>query len=72
MATPYIAGAHALLFEARNKTLRGQDARQIFMNTAIPGSFFNDTEIAPVAKQGSGLINIKNAIAAKVSTICSC
>ncbi|KAF9362243.1 hypothetical protein BGX34_006544 [Mortierella sp. NVP85] len=65
MATPYIAGAHALLFEAHKKVLRGQDARQILMNTAIPGSFFNDTELAPVAKQGSGLINIKNAIAAK-------
>ncbi|KAK3805128.1 MAG: peptidase S8/S53 domain-containing protein [Benniella sp.] len=65
MATPCIAGAHALLFEAHKKVLRGQGARQILMKTAIPGSFFNDTEIAPVAKQGGGLINIKNVIAAK-------
>lgn len=66
MATPYVAGAHALLFHARNMILRGQDARQIFMNTAIPGHFFNHAELAPIAKQGSGLINVKNAISVKV------
>ncbi|KAI8345639.1 peptidase S8/S53 domain-containing protein [Mortierella sp. GBAus27b] len=65
MATPYVAGAHALLFEAHGKILRGQDVRQILMNTATPGRFFNHSEIAPVAKQGSGLINVKNAISAK-------
>ncbi|KAG0205771.1 hypothetical protein BGX28_002694 [Mortierella sp. GBA30] len=62
MSSPYVAGAHALLFNAHKKILRGQDARQILMNTAVPGRFTNHKELAPVAKQGSGLINVKNAI----------
>ncbi|KAI1318450.1 hypothetical protein EDD11_006534 [Mortierella claussenii] len=62
MSSPYVAGAHALVFSAHKKVLRGQDARQILMNTAVPGRFFNHTDLAPVAKQGSGLVNVKNAI----------
>ncbi|KAG0371291.1 hypothetical protein BGZ54_007480 [Gamsiella multidivaricata] len=62
MSSPYVAGAHALLFSAHKKVLHGQDARQILMNTAVPGRFFNHTALAPVTKQGSGLVNIKNAI----------
>ncbi|KAF9352733.1 hypothetical protein BGX26_009482 [Mortierella sp. AD094] len=62
MASPYVAGSHALLYSAHKKVLRGQDARQILMNTATPGRFFNHDEYAPVAKQGAGLINVKNAI----------
>ncbi|KAK3805129.1 MAG: hypothetical protein J3Q66DRAFT_393508 [Benniella sp.] len=48
MSAPYIAGAHALLLN-------------ILMNTAIPGHFPN-TKAAPGAKQGGGLVNVKNAI----------
>lgn len=66
MSSPYVAGAHALLFQARKKVLRGQDARQILMNTAVPGRYFDHAELAPVPKQGSGLINVKNAISVKV------
>ncbi|KAF8940137.1 peptidase S8/S53 domain-containing protein [Dissophora ornata] len=65
MSSPYVAGAHALVFSAHKKVLRGQDARQILMNTAVPGRFFNHTNLAPVAKQGSGLVNVKNAITAQ-------
>ncbi|KAK3811256.1 MAG: hypothetical protein J3Q66DRAFT_414858 [Benniella sp.] len=32
------------------------------VNTAIPGHFPNHSKAAPVAKQGGGLINVKNAI----------
>ncbi|KAG0246052.1 peptidase S8/S53 domain-containing protein [Mortierella sp. GBAus27b] len=64
MATPYVAGAHALLFESRGK-IPGVDARRILMNTAIPGRFFEHTETTSVVKQGGGLINVKNAISAK-------
>lgn len=39
------------------------------MNTAIPGRFLNHTKLAPVAKQGSGLVNITNAINVKVRTM---
>ncbi|KAK3811318.1 MAG: peptidase S8/S53 domain-containing protein, partial [Benniella sp.] len=63
MSSPYVAGAHAILFNAlKNKKIPGQDSRRIFMNTAIPGRFFNSTGLAPVTKQGAGLINVKNAI----------
>ncbi|KAF8983237.1 hypothetical protein BGZ46_010609 [Entomortierella lignicola] len=62
MASPYVAGSHALLYSAHKKVLRGQDARQILMNTATPGRFFNHKGLAPVAKQGAGLVNVKNAI----------
>jgi len=63
MATPYVVGAHALLYNAHKRVLRGKDARQIFMNTAHPGHFAgNHTDPAPVAKQGAGLINVRNAL----------
>jgi hypothetical protein len=67
MATPYIAGAHALLINANNNNpVRPEDARQKLMNTAIPGRLFEHMGLAPVAKQGSGLVNVKNAIGIKV------
>lgn len=62
MSSPYVAGSHALLYSAHKKPLRGQDARKIFMNTATPGKFFNHNELAPVAKQGAGLVNVKSAV----------
>ncbi|KAF9436084.1 hypothetical protein BGZ76_004868 [Entomortierella beljakovae] len=65
MSSPYVAGAHALLYNAHNKVLLGQDARKILMNTATPGKFAKHNEIAPVAKQGAGLVNVKNAINTK-------
>ncbi|KAF9107976.1 hypothetical protein BGX27_008527 [Mortierella sp. AM989] len=63
MSSPYVAGSHAILYSAHKRVLRGQDARQILMNTATPGRFFEHSTLAPVAKQGAGLINVKNAIA---------
>jgi len=65
MASPYVAGAYALLFDKSGK-LPAQDVRQRFLNAAVPGHFFNHTKPAPVAKQGGGLINVKNAITSKV------
>ncbi|KAF9406409.1 hypothetical protein BGZ94_003134, partial [Podila epigama] len=67
MATPYAAGAHALLYNAQKKIVRPLDARRIFKATATPGKFFKHEAIASVAKQGAGLINIKNAIALKTA-----
>ncbi|KAK3811217.1 MAG: peptidase S8/S53 domain-containing protein [Benniella sp.] len=64
MSSPYVAGAYALLFQM-TKPLPASDIRQRFINSAIPGMFFNHTKPAPVAKQGSGLINVKNTFAAK-------
>lgn len=68
MASPYVAGAYALLFHM-TKALPASDTRRRFINSAIPGHFFNHTKPAPVAKQGSGLINVKNAVTAKVKKI---
>jgi len=68
MSSPYVAGAFALLFNMTGGALPGQDARRRFINTAVPGSFFNSTKPAPVAKQGSGLINVKDALTSTVRT----
>ncbi|KAK3811223.1 MAG: peptidase S8/S53 domain-containing protein [Benniella sp.] len=61
MAAPYVAGAYALLFNMTGP-LPASDTRRIFINSAVPGHFFNHTKPAPVAKQGSGLINVQNAL----------
>ncbi|KAK3811222.1 MAG: peptidase S8/S53 domain-containing protein [Benniella sp.] len=61
MATPYVAGAYALLFNMTGP-LPASDTRRRFINSAVPGHFFNHTKLAPVAKQGSGLINVRNAL----------
>ncbi|KAG0315972.1 hypothetical protein BG000_005028, partial [Podila horticola] len=65
MATPYTAGAHALLYNAYKKVLKPVEARRILKSTANPGFDYKHTIPASVAKQGAGLINIKNAIEAK-------
>ncbi|KAF9327284.1 hypothetical protein BG006_009385 [Podila minutissima] len=65
MATPYTAGAHALLYNAHKKILKPVEARRILKATATPGFDYKHTTPASVAKQGAGLINIKNAIAVK-------
>lgn len=67
MAAPYTAGAHALLFSAHKKILRGQDARRILKSTAVPGRGFMEVYLTSVAKQGAGLINVKNAIQVKTA-----
>ncbi|KAG0325811.1 hypothetical protein BG004_003101 [Podila humilis] len=65
MATPYTTGAQALLYNARKRIIKGEDARRILKSTASPGKNFKHKHLASVAKQGAGLINIKNAIAVK-------
>ncbi|KAF9271142.1 hypothetical protein BGZ74_006447, partial [Mortierella antarctica] len=69
MATPYTTGAQALLYNARKRVIKAVDARRILKATAIPGKNFKGTLPASVAKQGAGLVNIKNAIA--VQTVVS-
>ncbi|KAG0088685.1 hypothetical protein BGZ92_005830 [Podila epicladia] len=65
MATPYTAGAYALLYNAHKKILKPVEARRILKATANPGFDYKHTTPASVAKQGAGLINIKNAIEVK-------
>ncbi|KAK3811221.1 MAG: peptidase S8/S53 domain-containing protein [Benniella sp.] len=63
MASPYVAGAYALLFNKTGGPLSALDVRRRFINSAVPGNFVNRTMPAPVAKQGGGLINVKNTLA---------
>ncbi|KAG0305495.1 hypothetical protein BGZ99_002050 [Dissophora globulifera] len=62
MATPYIAGAHALYIQSQKKTFRGSQVRKVLKNTATISKDFNATTTASAAKQGAGLVNVLNAI----------
>lgn len=62
MATPYIVGANALYMESKGSKPHGAEIRKAFKNTATfsrgPGSVVVDSAL----KQGSGLVNVFNAI----------
>ncbi|KAG0262538.1 hypothetical protein DFQ27_002281 [Actinomortierella ambigua] len=62
MASPYVAGAHALWISAKKSKPSGTDLRRTFKNTAdhlrLPGR----ETFASVAKQGAGMVNVLNAI----------
>ncbi|KAF9206453.1 hypothetical protein BGZ49_002413 [Haplosporangium sp. Z 27] len=72
MATPYVAGSHALFMQGKNAKPRGDSIRMIFKNTAT--IFRNNITIgdnsslapvgtyAPAVKQGGGLINVFRAL----------
>ncbi|KAK3811220.1 MAG: peptidase S8/S53 domain-containing protein [Benniella sp.] len=62
MSSPYVAGAYALMFNKAGGPPSASDIRRRFINTAVPGNFFNHAKLAPVAKQGGGLINVKDAL----------
>ncbi|KAF9579504.1 hypothetical protein BGW38_004214, partial [Lunasporangiospora selenospora] len=62
MATPYIAGAHAIYMQAKNKKFRGDVIRQVFKNTATISTNAGSKTKASAAKQGAGLVNVLNAI----------
>jgi hypothetical protein len=61
MATPYAAGVAALYFQAKGKK-SPVEMRDIFKNTAKPVTNWDGVDTAPVFRQGSGLINAKDAI----------
>lgn len=67
MATPYTVGAHALLNSHHKKILSGLEARRINKSTAVPGRGFMEVYLSSVAKQGAGLINVKNSINVKTT-----
>ncbi|KAG0309597.1 hypothetical protein BGZ99_000826, partial [Dissophora globulifera] len=62
MATPYIAGSHALYMQAKKSKPHGDVIRKVFKNTATATKNFESKTIASVAKQGAGLVNVLNAI----------
>lgn len=62
MASPHVAGAVALLLEAR-PGLKAQDVRGLLMNYAEPAtSGFDPAELESVHHQGAGLLDIPAAV----------
>ncbi|KAF8918492.1 hypothetical protein BGZ58_004862, partial [Dissophora ornata] len=62
MATPYIAGSHALYMQAKKAKAHGQDVRKVLKNTATISSNAGSKTKASAAKQGAGLVNVLSAI----------
>ncbi|KAF8714638.1 Subtilisin-like protein, partial [Rhizoctonia solani] len=64
MASPFVAGAAALLLQVRGKSpTTAQAARAIFQNTAMPVMRIVNASLAPTTgQQGAGLLNVYNAI----------
>src|SRR5258708_4251499 len=65
MASPFVAGAAALLLEKFGKTNAvARRARTLFQTTAltIPSNKTNDSPLQTLTKQGAGLINVYDAL----------
>ncbi|KAF9575160.1 hypothetical protein EC968_004096 [Mortierella alpina] len=67
MATPYVAGAHALYMQAKKSKPNGDVIRGVFKNTATISSNAGSKTKTSAAKQGAGLINVLNAITTTTS-----
>ncbi|KAG0234694.1 hypothetical protein BGW42_006314 [Actinomortierella wolfii] len=62
MATPYVAGAHALYISAKKSKPRGDVLRNIFKNSATHLRNPKSETPASIAKQGAGMINVARAL----------
>ncbi|GJJ78411.1 hypothetical protein EMPS_10770 [Entomortierella parvispora] len=67
MATPYVAGAHALYMQAKHAKPHGDVIRKVFKNTATISKNYGSKTFTSAAKQGAGLINVLNAITTTTS-----
>ncbi|KAG0276750.1 hypothetical protein BGZ95_007096 [Linnemannia exigua] len=67
MATPYAVGASALYMESKKSKPLGADIRKAFKNTATFSRDLGAPIVSSALKQGSGLINVLNAIQATSS-----
>ncbi|KAJ3107289.1 hypothetical protein HDU97_004428 [Phlyctochytrium planicorne] len=66
MSSPYVAGAMALLLEAKGiGKLDFKSAQTLLMNTAEPKKIYKSELVDSVTRQGAGLVNIFKAITAK-------
>jgi subtilisin family serine protease len=70
MAAPYIAGTAALVMKSRGLVGKASTVAQLLYNTANP--VMKNTELGTakpeaVFRQGSGLVNVANALSAKVT-----
>ncbi|KAF9575948.1 hypothetical protein EC968_000910 [Mortierella alpina] len=62
MATPYVAGSHALYMQAKHAKPRGDEIRKVFKNTATISTNYDSKTFTSIVKQGGGLINVLRAI----------
>lgn len=65
MATPFVAGASALLLEVRGKTKdTARSARDLFETTSVPvrSDVSNTSFLQTITQQGAGLLNVYNAV----------
>ncbi|KAG0347485.1 hypothetical protein BGZ54_004896, partial [Gamsiella multidivaricata] len=62
MATPYIAGSHALYMQAKKAKPHGDAIRKVLKNTATIATLSGSKTKASAAKQGAGLVNVLGAI----------
>jgi len=67
MATPYIAGAHALYMQSKHSKPHGDVIRKVFKNTATISKNYGSKTFTSAAKQGAGLLNVLNAITTTTS-----
>ncbi|KAF9429216.1 hypothetical protein BGZ76_001648 [Entomortierella beljakovae] len=81
MATPYVAGSHAIYMQYKGGRVPGNTIRQVFKNTAtiyqnnvtfaVPSNTTSNealsTTYASAVKQGAGLINVLRAITTTTS-----
>ncbi|KAF9932146.1 hypothetical protein FBU30_008833 [Linnemannia zychae] len=62
MSSPYVAGSQALFYQGKKNGPRGLETRKIFKNTATLTTRWKAKDLATVAQQGAGLINVMNAL----------
>ncbi|KAJ2010791.1 hypothetical protein IWW57_006825, partial [Coemansia sp. S610] len=64
MASPYVAGMAALILQAKSKKISVGEVRRLILESARPAVDANSTALLSPLRQGSGLANIWDAIAA--------
>lgn len=64
MASPYVAGVVALLQESRggNRSISAKEVRTMLINNGHPFTMFESEQLESVARQGSGLIDVYQAV----------
>jgi minor extracellular serine protease Vpr len=65
MAAPHAAGAAALVLDA-NPGLRAEQVHDILRNTAVPQDYASTHLLAPVNRQGAGMIDVRAAVSTPV------
>ncbi|KAJ2627131.1 hypothetical protein GGF44_004819 [Coemansia sp. RSA 1694] len=64
MASPYVAGMAALILQAKSKKIGVDEVRRLILESARPVVDTNSTALLSPLRQGSGLANIWDSIAA--------